>query len=132
MKQVWPKGMAITVMMVLGLFASTAACAATHYKMCRANEKGNRYSLCQTSVQPAIEVLCSQYQPKDAPPTAGVPVRAYDCTYEGEGASRKVTCKGGQFTRAPSKTLTYEEFVDSDKRCSTLCDPCSSGWESWQ
>lgn len=95
-------------------------------------DRSNRYSLCQTSAQPGIQVLCSQYQPKDAPPTAGVPVRAYDCTYEGEGASRKVTCTGGQFTRAPTKTLTYDEFVDSDKRCSTLCDPCASGWESWQ
>lgn len=117
---------------VVALCAGVAR-AEMHYKMCRANERGNRFSLCQTSIQPGISVLCSQYAPKGAPPTAGIPVMSWECKDEGEGSSRSITCTGGQFY--PHKTvrsLTYDEFVDSDKRCSKLCDPCASGWEAWE
>jgi hypothetical protein len=107
--------------------------AGTHDKMCRANERGNKYSLCHTYLTPGIRVACEQYAPKDAPPTAGIPVKSYECAYEGEGSNRALVCKGGySLPHALTKTLTQVEFSDSHTRCSKLCDECTSGWEPWE
>jgi hypothetical protein len=125
----------VTVLVLTGTIVSTrAAWADSHDRMCKANEGKNHFSLCQTYVQPGISVVCSQYARKGAPPTAGIPVMSWECKYEGEGSSRKVVCTGGQsLPHTMVKTFTYDEFVfDSNKRCSKLCDECTSSWETWE
>jgi hypothetical protein len=122
---------ALTFMTILLLPATILA--DTHDKMCRANERGKKFSLCHTYIKPGITVTCEQYAPKDGPPTAGIPVKSYECKYEGEGSSRVIACKGGySLPSTLTKTLTRDEFSDSNTRCSKLCDECTSGWEAWE